>query len=117
MTTEQDQQSRNWGMMCHLSALCMYLGIPFGNIVGPLLIWLVKKDEVPIVDEQGKESLNFQITMTLYLIAAGLLSIILIGIPVLIGLFIVQLVLTIVATVKASGSEEYHYPFTYKFIK
>jgi len=60
------QLSRNWAMGCHLAVLAVYMGIPFGNILGPLIIWLVKKDEFPLVDEQGKESLNFQISMLIY---------------------------------------------------
>lgn len=74
-----DKQARIWGMLCHLTALLGIIGIPFGNIVGPLIIWLLKKNVYPFVNEQGKESLNFQISMTIYALAAALLIFIKIG--------------------------------------
>lgn len=58
--TDNDQVARNWAMGCHLAALTCYVGIPFGNILGPLLVWLFKKDEYALVDEHGKEALNFR---------------------------------------------------------
>jgi uncharacterized protein len=63
-------------MLCHLTALLGIIGIPFGNIVGPLIIRLLKKNVYPFVNEQGKESLNFQISMTIYALAAALLILI-----------------------------------------
>ncbi|MFQ5605955.1 MAG: DUF4870 domain-containing protein [bacterium] len=112
----ENKEARTWAMFCHLSALSCWIGVPFGNIVGPLIIWLIKKDEMPFVDEQGKESLNFQISMTIYVIGAVILSIMLIGIPLLIGLGIAHIVLVIVAAVKISDGDDYKYPFTIRFI-
>ena len=54
-----DKDSRMWGMLCHLAALAMFTGIPLGNVIGPLVVWLIQKDKSPFVDEQGKEVLNF----------------------------------------------------------
>lgn len=116
MPTNDEKQARTWGMMCHLAALSCWVGVPFGNILGPLLVWLIKKDELPIVNEQGKESLNFQISITIYFIGAIILAILLIGIPLIIALAIAHVVLVIVATVKVSNGEQYSYPFTIKFI-
>lgn len=116
MTENDDKQARIWGMFCHLASLSLWVGVPFGHLVGPLIVWLVKKDEMPLVDEQGKESLNFQISMTLYLICAGILCIILIGIPLLIALIVAQIALAIVAGIKVSGGETYRYPFTIRLI-
>jgi len=116
MAEADEKQARTWGMFCHLAGLCMWVGVPFGNIIGPLLIWLLKRDEFPLVQEEGKESVNFQISMTLYAIVAGILCFILIGIPLLIGLGIAQIVLTIVATVKVSNGESYRYPFTIRLL-
>lgn len=113
---EKDSQERSWGMLCHLSALSMFV-VPMGNILGPLLIWLIQKDKMPFVDEQGKEALNFQISVTIYLIGAGILCIILIGLPLLIGILIAQVVLTIIASIKVNNGEEYRYPFTLRFIQ
>lgn len=104
-----------WAMLCHLSALAGFF-IPFGNIIGPLVIWLIKKDEFALVNDQGKESVNFQISMTIYIIAAAILVIILIGLPLLIILALVDLVLVVIASIRANEGEKYRYPFTIKFI-
>lgn len=114
---ENEKQAHTWGMLSHLTALSLFLGIPFGNIIGPLVIWLVKKDEFPFVDEQGKESLNFQISMTIYAIASIILSLFIIGFFLLGLLAIAELVLVIMASVKASNGEKYEYPFTIRFLK
>ena len=117
MSEEGKKQDRTWAMLCHLSALSMYIGIPFGNILGPLVIWLIKRDEFPFVNEQGKESLNFEISMTIYFFIAGFMILVLIGIVLLPALFITQLVLVIIASVKAGDGESYEYPFTIRFLK
>ncbi len=111
-----------WGMLCHLSALAGVI-IPFGNIIGPLVIWLIKKDEMPIVNEYGKESLNFQISMTIYAIGvgvvAGILSLIAIGVllfPLVALVGLADLVLVIIASVQANKGIAYRYPFTIRFL-
>ena len=114
-TYSKDEQM--WGMFCHLAALTAFLGIPFGHIIGPLVIWLIKKEEYPFVDEQGKESLNFQISMTIYAFGAALLIIVLIGIPLLICLVIAEFVLVIVASIKANDGVSFRYPLTIRFLK
>ncbi len=113
---QYEQQSRNWGMACHLSALAGYI-IPFGNIIGPLVVWLIKKDEFQFVNSQGKESLNFQLSMTIYALVSAVLIFVIIGIPLLIALGLANLILVILAAVKASSGEPYQYPATIRFIK
>lgn len=113
----ENREVHNWAMVSHLSALAMFIGIPFGNIIGPLVVWLVKKDEMPLVDANGKASLNFQISMTIYMIIAGILIIALIGILLLPLLFLINLILIIMAAIKASEGDVYSYPFTIEFIK
>ena len=76
------QDERTWGMLCHLSAFAGYV-FPFGGIVGPLVVWLIKKDEMPFVDDQGKEALNFQISVLIYAIVSFVLIFVLIGIILL----------------------------------
>ncbi|MCK5707173.1 MAG: DUF4870 domain-containing protein [Candidatus Aureabacteria bacterium] len=117
MLDEKEKNERLWGMFCHLSALSFLIGIPFGHILGPLIIWLVKKNESPLIDEQGKESLNFQISMSIYLIVAFLLCFIIIGIPLLFGLVLAEIILVIIAAVKTNNGEQYSYPITIRFIK
>jgi len=111
------QQEKTFGMLAHLTALALFIGIPFGNILGPLVIWLIKKDELPFVDDQGKESLNFQISMLIYGAGAGILSLILIGIPLLFAIGILDIVLVIMAAVQANGGTPYRYPLCIRFIK
>jgi len=124
---DDNQLARNWAMGCHLAALTAFVGIPFGNILGPLIIWLLKKDQYPLVDEHGKQSLNFQISVIIYglvLMAAIIitaLTVLLIPVAVLLGallaaVIIADFVLVVVAAIKASNGETYQYPFTIRFI-
>ncbi|MDM8549366.1 DUF4870 domain-containing protein [Desulfobacterales bacterium HSG2] len=114
---EKNKKANLWAMLCHLTALSTYIGILFGNIIVPLIIWLVKKDEFPFVDEQGKESLNFQISVTIYGIIAGLLCFVFIGFVLLAVIVIADIVLVIIATVKTNKGEGYEYPFSLRLIK
>ena len=75
-----DQNEKTWGMLTHLLALSIFVGIPFGNVIGPLVIYLIKKDEYEFVAEQGREVLNFQITWSLILIVSAILILVGIGI-------------------------------------
>jgi len=103
---------RTWCVLCHASAL---LGLFFhflGHLIGPLIVWLVKRGDSPEIDAHGKESLNFQISMLIYDAIAALLCIILIGIPILIILWVLNTVLVI----KASEGKLYRYPFTIRLI-
>ncbi|MBN1223225.1 MAG: DUF4870 domain-containing protein [Candidatus Aminicenantes bacterium] len=109
-------QELNWGMACHLAALAGFI-IPFGNIIGPLVIWLMKKDESEFVDDQGKESLNFQISICIYAIIAAILILIIIGIFLLIAIGVFVLVMVIVGSVKASSGERFRYPLTLRLIR
>ncbi len=110
-----DSDERMWAMFCHLSTLAGYV-MPFGNIVGPLVVWMIKKDEYPLVDDQGKEALNFQISITIWMIISLLLCFVLVGIPILIGLGIFDLIVTIIAAVQANSGNYYRYPLTIRFI-
>lgn len=107
---------RMWGMLCHLSTFAGYL-IPFGNIVGPLIIWMIKKDEYAFVDDQGKEALNFQISVTIYSFVSIILIFVIVGMLLLPAVIIFDLVMTIIAAVKANGGEYYRYPLTIRFVK
>jgi len=113
--TGEGMEGRNWGMLCHLSGLAVWLGMPFGNIIGPLIVWLMKKDQYPEVDVQGKEALNFQLSWTIYTIVAGLMVLMVIGLLILPLLFIAHLVLTILAALEVSKGRSYRYPLTIRF--
>jgi uncharacterized protein len=93
------------------------LVIPFGNIIGPLVVWLMKKNEIPFVDDQGKESLNFQITIAIALVVSFLLVFVLVGFLLLPAVGIFGLVFTIIAGIKANEGQTYRYPFAIRLIK
>lgn len=109
-------QERQWALICHLSGLCGYF-IPFGNLIVPIIIWSMKKDEMPMVDAHGKEVINFQISFSIWVFVAAIFVFILIGIPLLIGLVVMQVILIIIAAIKADSGELYRYPLTIRFIK
>lgn len=110
-----DPEEKQWGMFTHLAALGTFI-IPFGHIVGPLIIYLIKKDEFEFVADQGKEVLNFQITWSIVFLVSAILIFVGIGILMLIGFGIAWLVLVIVGTVAANNGQYYRYPFTIKFL-
>ena len=110
------KEHRTWGMLCHLLALAGIV-VPFGNVIGPLVIWLIKKDEIPFVNEQGKEALNFQITLAIGMLICIPLVFVIIGLPLLMALGIFSLVMTIIASIKANDGVHYRYPFRLQLIK
>jgi uncharacterized Tic20 family protein len=113
---EQNKDARTWGMFCHLTALAGFI-IPFGNIIGPLVIWLIKKNDHPFVDDQGKESLNFQVTVTIAALIAGALICVFVGIILLPLVGILAVVFAIIAALKANEGKRYRYPFALRLIK
>ena len=108
-------EARTWAMLTHIAALAGFMGVPFGNLIGPLVIWAIKKDQFPLVDDQGKESLNFQLSMIIYGIVAVVLCFVLIGIPLLIAIVLSDLILVVVAAVNANEGRLYRYPITIRF--
>lgn len=102
--------SRMMGMLCHLLGL-------FTCFIGPLIIWLIKKDEDPFVDNQGKEALNFQITVGIAFIVSGLLAFVCVGVFMGTAVGIADLVFCIVAAAKANSGQAYRYPVSIRFIR
>ncbi len=134
-----NNQITTWASACHLAALAMVI-IPFGNIIGPLLVWVIKKEESPFIDSHGKESLNFQISLSIYVLSLFLLGCVAVlvstvGVAVFppmimggflampaimlawLGLMIVEVVFIVLASIEASKGNAYEYPFTIRFIK
>ena len=110
-----DKDARTWAMLCHLSSLAGY-AIPFGNVVGPLVVWLMKRNDHPLIDDQGKESLNFQISITIYLIVAVISILAVVGIILTPIVAICQVVFMIIACIKSSNGEYYRYPLTIRMV-
>jgi uncharacterized protein len=111
-----DAQARQWAMFAHLSALLAGLVLAGLTFIGPLVVWLIKREESAFVAEHAKEALNFNITVTIAYVVFGVLSFVIVGIPFLIVTFIAWLVLTIMAAVKASNGEMYRYPLTLRLV-
>jgi len=114
---------RQWALFTHLSALLGFL-IPFGNVLGPLIFWQIKKNESSFIDDQGKEALNFQITFSLVMIGlvfvGTILLVVLIGFIFYIAAFVAGvawLVLSILAGIRANNGEYYRYPWTWRLVK
>jgi uncharacterized protein len=97
-------------MLSHLLAI-------FTGFLGPLIIWLIKKDQSPFVDDQGKEALNFQITMLIGFVIGGLTTCIFIGLFIVPALVVLNIVLCIMAAMKANNGIAYRYPFALRLIK
>jgi len=114
--TSTSAEVRNWCVLCHASALAGLFFHFFGHLLGPLIVWLMKRNDAPEIDAAGKESLNFQISMLIYDIIAGILCLVLIGIPILIALWILNTVFVIIASIKTSEGQVYRYPITIRFL-
>ncbi len=91
--------------------------MPFGNILGSLVVWLIKRHDSPYIDYHGKEALNFQIRLTLYLIVSGIFIIVLTGILLITGVGVAGIVPKIIAAVRTSEDEEFRYPMTIGLVK
>ena len=105
-----DKDSKTMGMLAHLLAI-------FTGFIGPLVIWLIKKDTSPFVDDQGKESLNFQLTVLIGYLIGGATSCLFIGLLILPAVWLISLIFAIIATMKANNGEAYRYPFALRLIK
>ena len=112
-----DRDARQWAMFCHLAGLAKYVPIPLSNVLAPLILWQIKKDQSPFVDDQGKEAVNFQISITIYAIICGLLFCAGIGVFLLPVVGVLDLVFIIIAGLKANEGELYRYPLTIRFIR
>jgi hypothetical protein len=110
------ETERNWSMFCHLSAFAGFF-FPFGGVIGPLICWLTRRDESSWVNINGKASLNFQLSMLLYIVLAIPLCFIIIGIPIVILLGTLKVVCVIIASVKAPKGELFRYPLVIPFIQ
>lgn len=115
----EEKNTRQWNMFCHLAALSGFVGVPFGSVLGPLLVWQIKKNEIPSVIVHGKAALNFQLTVLIGMIASfmvgfvllavciGVLFLILAGLIALCGL-----IFAVIAGISANDGKEYKYPWS-----
>lgn len=121
------QEERQWAMFAHLSALLGGLLTSaiggWGFFLGPLVIWLMKKDTMPFVADQAKEALNFNITVSAIFVILLILSFLTLGlgflitVPIMLVIGLAALVLIIMAAIKANEGVAYRYPFAVRLIK
>jgi hypothetical protein len=115
--TSPSASERNWAVAAHLSGLLGLAVWAVGIVLGPLIVWLIKKDEMPFLNDQGREALNFQITIFLAGVVCSALIFLLIGVPLLFALAIFDLVFMIIGAVKASDGVAYRYPVNLRLVK
>ena len=109
-----DQETRMWAMLLHLSVFAGY-AVPIAGLVAPIVIWQVKKTDLPEIDLHGRNVVNWIISMMLYVVVSGLLVFLLIGIPLLIVLGIVGVAFPIIGAIKANDGEVWSYPLSIEF--
>ncbi|MDZ4288955.1 MAG: DUF4870 domain-containing protein [Prosthecobacter sp.] len=115
---EPSKDEKNMAMLTHLLALGgLVVPFPGGNIIGPLILWLIKKDTMPFVDYHGKEALNFNITVAIAAAICFVTFWLILPIILLIGVGIAWLVFTIIAAIQTSEGKHYRYPFTLRLVK
>ena len=110
------QEARQWAMFCHFAAFLGFV-FPFGNLIGPLILWQIKKDVDPCVDAQGQEALNFQISVSIAFMISVLLMLVVVGFMLASLVTIAGIVLAIIAGIKANEGQAYRYPFSWRLIK
>jgi uncharacterized Tic20 family protein len=111
-----EQQARQWAMFLHLSQLAGYI-IPLVGLIAPIVIWQMKKDEYPILDEHGKAVVNWIISELIYGAICFVLVFIVIGFPMLMVLGILAVVFPIIGGIKANNGELWHYPMAINILK
>lgn len=110
------ETEKNWSMLCHLSAFAGFF-FPFGSVIGPLICWLSKKDESAWVNINGRASMNFQLSILLYIVLCIPLCFIIIGFPIIFVLLTLKVICLTIASIKASKGELFRYPFVIPFIQ
>lgn len=105
-----------WAMVCHLSGFAGFV-FPFANIIAPLLIWGIKRDTHPYLDDQGKEAINFQISITIYYIISAILIFLIVGLFLLPLLAAFQIIAMIIAAIESAHAKKFRYPLTIRFIR
>ena len=109
-------EERTWSILVHAAAFAGAI-VPFGMILGPLLVWLIKRPESALVDRHGRAALNFQISMLIYFIGAVILVFAVIGILLLIALIVFWFVMVLLATIRVANGREPGYVLSISFLK
>lgn len=120
---------RTWATASHLASFVGFLGVPFGNVLGPLVVWLVKRRDLPFVDDQGREALNFQISLTIYGLVIGVLLFLavfatpespaplVVCLAAIAALVLFGVVATVAAAVQAGKGVAFRYPAALRLVR
>lgn len=110
------KETKTWGMFLHLSMLANFL-IPFGGVIAPIVIWQIKKSDLPGIDAHGKNAVNWIISTVIYGLICLVLTFVIIGIPLMIVLGALCIIFPIIAGVKANNGDAWKYPMSIEFLK
>jgi len=111
----KDLRTRQWAMFLHLSLLAGFL-VPLAGLIVPVIIWQLKKEELPGIDAHGKVVVNWIISGLIYAVVCSLLILVLVGIPLLGALFLVGIVFPIIGAIKANEGVVWKYPLAITFL-
>ena len=111
------ESERTWGMLAHLSALAGLVLPMIGIVLGPLAVWLARRDDSAFVAAHAREALNFNITVLIGEVICMMLMLVFVGFLLGTALFVAWLVLTLIAAIRASEGATYRYPFALRFIR
>ncbi len=114
-STTVSKGDKDFGLLVYAASFIGYF-IPFGSVLGPLILWLMKREESAFVDKCGRSCLNFKLSLMIYVLISGVLAFLGIGFLLLIILGVVDFICTVLGMVKASSGQVYHYPLTIKFL-
>jgi uncharacterized Tic20 family protein len=109
-------EERNYAMFTHLAAFSGYV-VPFGNVIGPLVVWLMKRHESWLVDDHGKRSLNFQISLMIWMLLCIPLMFVFVGFLLLLALLVIDIVFVIRNAIRASNEEAPYYPLSLQLVR
>jgi len=111
------REVRKWAMICHLAALAGVVVPGIGFVLGPLVVWLVKREDHAFIDEQGKEALNFELTMLIAMLVSTLLVILIVGFVLVFVTYALAVIFPIVAAIRANEGQPYRYPLAIRLIR
>jgi uncharacterized Tic20 family protein len=112
----KDQEIRQWAMFLHLSQLAGFI-VPLLGLIAPVIIWQIKKEQYPALDEHGKAVINWIISELIYGAIGFVLVFVVIGIPILAVLGVLGVVFPIIGGIKANNGELWHYPMSINIVK
>jgi len=113
----EEANSPRWAAACHLTSFSAFFGVPFGHFIGPLAVWILRKKKDPLVNQQGKEAMNFQLSMTTYAVLIALLAPPEISAPAMIAVAVTDFLFVLVAGIKTARGGAFRYPLAIRVFR